>query len=245
MCLTEVWYDKGMNDEVSTFEEREYISPTLSRDEQLSFIENLRQVQAQNQQQVNDETHALGTDVTSNLGGLTGAQGLWADQYVNPQVQSMTANLTKVAQADAAKAAMQNLSNMWSNRYNQAKRAYNRRANTASPANTTQGDVSYDTDKVDILTQKAGQAPAGWAYISVAGRDRWYKTNADGTIDYSNYVETRPNTATQTQYYNPLYYPAYQGEDGKLTYAPKAPTVVKTGGGTFKVSNGKATEVNK
>lgn len=121
-----------MNDETITFEDRIYTNPEVSMAEQDQFIDKFRNIQAQNQAQINRDTYNLGTPVSSNMGGLTGAEGLWNAQYQRPQVNSAIENLRQVNIQQAVNTAMQNQQNAMANRINQAKRAYYRAQQEAS-----------------------------------------------------------------------------------------------------------------
>lgn len=182
-------------EETFEFEGTQYVNPTTSRDEQLGFIDNLRAVQNQNNEQIKQDTYNLGTQTTSNLGGLTGAEGKWQAEYQTPQINYMVDNLKSVAQQSALSTALSNLQNAWQNRYNQAQRAYNARKNSG-PANTTaSGNVEFDDGKLDTTTMQSGESKSGWAYIATPnGGDRWYKLNPDGSIDYNSYVSKDPDT---------------------------------------------------
>lgn len=125
------------------FEDRRYVNPTLSRDEQLSFIDRLREVENKDLQKIATDTHNLGTDVPSNLGGLsgigapnsigisgadTGSAGIWRNRYERPQVNALAQNLKAAAQASALNNILNNLTSQYKNRYNQAQRNYNKAA---------------------------------------------------------------------------------------------------------------------
>lgn len=126
-----------MDKETYTFEDRMYVNPTTSRDEQLQFVDNLRAIQAEDAARIARDTHNLGTDVTSNLGGLNGAEGVWARQYANPQVDSMVATLRATAQAQALTDILKNYQNQLQNRYRQAYRKYNRLKGNTGTTGTT------------------------------------------------------------------------------------------------------------
>lgn len=121
-----------MNDETITFEDRLYVNPEVSMAEQDQFIDKFRNIQAQNQAQINRDTYNLGTPVSSNLGGLTGAEGLWNTQYQRPQVNAAIENLRQVNMQQALNTAMGNQQNVMAERLNQAKRAYYRAQQEAS-----------------------------------------------------------------------------------------------------------------
>lgn len=118
-----------MNNDNSTFEfeNRTYINPDISRDEQTDFINTLRDIQAQNNAQIATETHNLGTDIDHPRGGLSGSEEYWKGRYQTPQTEAAIANMKAVAQQSALNTALSNYNNMLQNRYNQAYRDYNKR----------------------------------------------------------------------------------------------------------------------
>lgn len=181
-------------EETFEFEGTQYVNPTISRDEQLGFIDNLRAVQNQNNQQIKEDTYNLGTQTTSNLGGLTGAEGKWQAEYQTPQINYTVDNLKSVAQQSALNTALNNLQNAWQNRYNQAQRAYEARQRNNTPQ-TKEGNITFDDGQIDTTTMQSGESKSGWAYIATPnGGDRWYKLNPDGSIDYNTYVSKDPET---------------------------------------------------
>lgn len=121
-----------MDNETITLEDRLYVNPEVSRAEQDAFLDKFRNIQAQNQAQINRDTYNLGTPVSSNLGGLTGADGRWNTQYQRPQVNAAIENLRQVNLQQAVNTAMQNQQNAIGERLNQAKRAYYRAQQEAS-----------------------------------------------------------------------------------------------------------------
>lgn len=137
-------------DEVFTFEEREYVNPEVSLNEQMDFVDKYRALQNQSQAQINRDTQALGTQVPSSMGGLSGAENLWTTQYRTPQVNAAVENLKQAAQMSALNTALANQQGMWQNRYNQAERAYNRakikRDYTPSTTNGNDGNVNFGDD---------------------------------------------------------------------------------------------------
>lgn len=116
------------SNEVKEFEERLYLNPNLQVEETTSFIDNLRNTQKANNQEIAQQTQALGTNVPSNLGGLTGAGSYFTSRYQTPQTNSAVANLRSVAQAAALNQALQNEQDIWKKRYNEAYRAYQKNA---------------------------------------------------------------------------------------------------------------------
>ena len=105
-------------------EGRGYLNPQVALDESNTFIDNLRSTQQANNQQIQTDTYNLGTEIPSNLGGLTGAESYFTSRYQTPQTVSATANLRAAAQASALNQVLQNEQDMWKKRYNDAYRAY-------------------------------------------------------------------------------------------------------------------------
>lgn len=137
------------NDTIFEEESRFYVNPQTSLDEQTEFINTLRDIQAQNTAEINQNTYNLGSPVTSNIGGLTGSEGLWQAQYQTPQTQATVAGLKATMQQQALNTELQNRQNFWKNRYNQAQRRYNRAASTypKNPTNPSEGDgLGIDTN---------------------------------------------------------------------------------------------------
>ena len=115
--------------EYKEVEGRAYLNPQLSVDEGNAFIDNLRAAQAQQNQQIANDTQMLGTDVPSNLGGLVGGgNGYFTSRYQTPQTNSAVANLRTAAQASALNQILQDEQAMWKKRYQDAYRAQQRRA---------------------------------------------------------------------------------------------------------------------
>lgn len=112
-----------MDNEYYDYEDRRYINPTTSRDEQLGFVDNLRQTQANDLAKISRDTYNLGTHIPSTMGGLSGSGGLWDKQYVSPQTNAMLEGLKSTAQAQALNEAMTNYQNQLKQRYNKAYKA--------------------------------------------------------------------------------------------------------------------------
>lgn len=105
-------------------ENREYVDPNVSLGEGQQFIENLRQVQAGNNQQIKQDTYNLGTPTTANLGGLTGAEATWNARYQTPQMNQLVSNLDTNMRQTALNTAMQNVLDVYKQRANEAQRNY-------------------------------------------------------------------------------------------------------------------------
>lgn len=87
---------------------RWYVNPQVSLGEQNAFIDNLRNLQAQDNADIQQQTYALGTRVPSNLGGLTGASSYFSSRNQTPKVNSTIAGLRAASQAQALTTALEN-----------------------------------------------------------------------------------------------------------------------------------------
>lgn len=116
------------NQEYYDYEDRRYVNPVTSRDEQLTFANNLRSVADNDIAKIKSDTYNLGTHVPSNIGGLTGSTGLWNKNYVSPKVESMTQGLRAVAQSSALENAMNNYLGQKKQQYQNAYKAAAKRA---------------------------------------------------------------------------------------------------------------------
>lgn len=122
-----------LNDnEFVEIEGRAYVNPQTALDESNAFIENLRNTQQANNQQIQTDTYNLGTAVPSNLGGLTSPTGdtglsYFTSRYQTPQTNAVVENLRAVAQASALNQALENEQAIWKNRYQQAYRNYQKK----------------------------------------------------------------------------------------------------------------------
>lgn len=155
-----------MDNDYYEYEDRRYVNPTVSRDEQLGFIDNLRNTQAQDINKIVRDTHNLGTDVSSNLGGLNGATGIWNQQYVSPRTNAYMEGLKSTAQAQALNDALTNYQNQLKHRYNEAYRAAQKRngggkgdGTGGGGGNNVDGNVNYEAlgnanEKNDFWTGK-------------------------------------------------------------------------------------------
>lgn len=103
---------------------RVYANPQVGVDETNTFIDNLRSSQGQQNQEIFTDTQMLGTDVPSNLGGLTGSESYFTSRYQTPQTNNVTANLRATAQAAALNQILQDEQAYWKKKYQDAYRAY-------------------------------------------------------------------------------------------------------------------------
>lgn len=177
-------YNKIMNDkEILEFEDRAYVSPTISRDEQMEFIDNYRNVLNSNVQRINTQTHNLGTDVPSNLGGLTGADATFESRYVTPQADAAISELRAKAQETALTQALNNLKAQMNKRYKDAYRKariseYNKN-NTPEQANPLGLDTNEsDDDEIDINDLPEGYEK-GHIYPNTNSVSDYYDTSGN------------------------------------------------------------------
>jgi hypothetical protein len=103
-------------------DDRWYVNPQVSLDEQNAFINNLRALQAQDNAQIAQQTRGLGTQVPSQLGGLVGGGGYFRSRYQTPQTNQTIADLRAIAQQQALNIAMQNEIDKLKKQYNAAYR---------------------------------------------------------------------------------------------------------------------------
>lgn len=159
------------------------VSPTASRDETLSFIDQYRQLQGENTAQIGSAAHALGSDLEAQYGGLHGPSDYIKSRYQTPQTESRIAGLRTAAQLSALNQLMQNEQAKWANRYNQAYRNYQKRASDAAKAATTggSGDIvgqAYDeytgSDTLGVSSDLDRLLPEGANRITVVGANGAY-----------------------------------------------------------------------
>lgn len=129
------------------------VSPTASRDAQLAFIDQYRQLQGENTAQIGEAAHALGSDLTAQYGGLHGPSDYIRSRYQTPQTESRIAGLRTAAQLNALNQLMQNEQDKWKNRYNQAYRNYQKRNYNASKTSTTTTPSGDDGSNLTITTE--------------------------------------------------------------------------------------------
>lgn len=176
--------DPILNDnEFTEVESRYYLNPQVGLDRQNAFIQNLRDTQAQQNQQIATDTYNLGSALPSAQGGLgtnTPANlGYFTSRYQTPQTTSAVANLRATAQAAALNQALENEQEIWKKRYQDAYRAYQKRAydgankpSTTDPEDTNKGGVD-ETTTDDTSTIKysssVGSVPGYYSVIDING----------------------------------------------------------------------------
>ena len=165
-------YNKIMDilptNEYKEVEGRYYVNPQISLDESNTFIDNLRTSQGQQNQEIFSDTRMLGTDVPSNLGGLTGADSYFTSRYQVPQTNAAAANLRAAAQASALNQVLEDQQSMWKKRYNDAYRAYQKSAynKTNSPSSSLYDipegeDPDYSSTSQVVGSVEPQFSPAG------------------------------------------------------------------------------------
>ena len=119
-------------------EGRQYLNPQTGLDESNAFIENLRAIQGQQNQQIASDTYNLGTDIQSVQGGLgtntPANMGYFTSRLQTPQTNSAVANLRAAAQAQALNEVLANEQAIWKKRYQDAYRNYQKRQNARANA---------------------------------------------------------------------------------------------------------------
>ena len=136
--------------EVTEVEGRTYVNPQAALGESDTFIDNLRQTQQANTQQIAQDTYNLGTAVPSNLGGLTGGTGYWTSRYQVPQTNATVANLRAAAQAKALNDVLANEQAIWKKRYQDTYRDYQKRQYDKANAPKTQNPETTDPSEPDV-----------------------------------------------------------------------------------------------
>lgn len=126
---------------------RWYINPQVSLDEQNEFINNIRNIEAQNNSEIEQQTRGLGTQVPSQLGGLVGGGSYFRTRYQTPKTNQTIAELRTVAQASALETALKNEIAKKQKQYKDAYRA-------ASTRNANQNSTSDDTPILDSIGNK-------------------------------------------------------------------------------------------
>lgn len=137
--------------------DRRYVNPQVSLNEQNAFIDNLRNTQGQDTAQIRQDTYNLGTAVPSNLGGLAGGSGYFRSRYQTPQTNSMVADLRAAAQSQALSTLLNNEIGKAKKRYSDAYRAAKKRANNIASGG---GDPSNYLERLPVrATNEHGAGP--------------------------------------------------------------------------------------
>lgn len=134
--------EMNLSDYAYNQDDRWYIDPNVSLGEQDAFINNLRAAQAQDNAQIEAQTRALGTQVPSQLGGLTGAGSYFRSRYQTPQTNQTVADLRAAMQAQAVNDALQN-------EYKKAKKLYKDAQNAATKSGGGGGNGNTEVEQKD------------------------------------------------------------------------------------------------
>lgn len=184
--------------EFSTFEGRAYLNPTTSRDERLQFIDTLHEVQNKNNQEIISDTYALGSQLPSNMGGLSGAESEFIAKYQTPQTNQTVANLRAAAQQSALNTALSNLQNAYKKRYNDAMLAYQRRSSSSSGSSSPSGSVTIrEPDYSGLLGSSITGGGAGSTVVKPDGTVGVFGTDENGNPVGGDNV-TVPSTTGNT-----------------------------------------------
>lgn len=138
----------NLDDFSTVVDDRRYINPQVSLDEQNAFINNLRSTQQARNEEIAADTYNLGTAVPSNLGGLGGSGSYFNARYQTPQTNAVVADLRAAAQAQALNDAMNNELAQAQQRYNNAYKAAQKRANSNPTTTDPDGDDLVDFEGV-------------------------------------------------------------------------------------------------
>lgn len=183
-------------DEYYTVNDRQYLNPNVPLKESNDFIQKLRDTQTADTNRINTETHNLGTNVPSNLGGLGGAESVWKNRYQDPQTNSMISGLKSTAQAQALNTTLNNLMSQKQKEYSDLyKKKVKEAATTPTTTPTTGGNTGpnvgtpTDDGKYKSVVSDGGDGTTtismnGFAYVTdnQTGYKYTFRANEDGTI---------------------------------------------------------------
>ena len=151
---------------------RWYIRPEVALNEQNAFINNYRNIEAQNNAQIAQQTRALGTQVPSQLGGLVGGGGYFRSRYQTPQTNQVVADLRSQMQGQALQAVLQNELEKAKKKYKDAQNSALKTSNTGNTNPWSVDDRGTDdskkrntefvgTEEEDITTESFGNNVPG------------------------------------------------------------------------------------
>lgn len=126
---------------------RWYIRPEVALNEQNAFINNYRNIEAQNNAQIAQQTRALGTQVPSQLGGLVGGGGYFRSRYQTPQTNQVVADLRSLMQGQALQAVLQNELEKAKKKYKDAQNSALKLSNTSNTNPWSVDDRGTDDSK--------------------------------------------------------------------------------------------------
>lgn len=203
------------NSTISTDQGLLQVKPETSRDEQMAFIDTMRGIQSSQNQEIQDATHALGSDVTPEFGGINGTNSYWLDRYQTPQTESRIATLRTAAQNSALNTALNNYLNRLQEDYNKAARRANKRQRQRALAAANSPTNIYDPaapdvplnptdpnegDAPDVVSATTRNLPSGKTYTTTKANGYTTQTDSKGNIYYTD----NPNytKASNGKYYN-------------------------------------------
>ena len=154
---------------------RWYIRPEVALNEQNAFINNYRNIEAQNNAQIAQQTRALGTQVPSQLGGLVGGGGYFRSRYQTPQTNQVVADLRSQMQGQALQAILQNELEKAKKKYKDAQNSALKTSNTGNTNPWSVDDRGTDdskkrntefvgTEEEDITTESFGNNVPGGVF---------------------------------------------------------------------------------
>lgn len=200
------------DNEYQEIEGRAYINPQVSLDESNAFIDNLRSVQGQQNQEIFSDTQMLGTDVPSVMGGLTGGNSYFTSRYQTPQTNSAVANLRAAAQAQALNDVLANEQAIWKKRYQDAYRDYQRKAYNRSRSGGGSGGGGAGGNNNDNTSMWDGEADTEESPT----RESYAIPGTDLSETDTHYVYTDQNTGEKV-YVSKDYMKKIYDDDGNIT----------------------------
>lgn len=168
-------------------DDRWYVNPQVSLDEQNNFINTLRQVESRNNDQIVSQTRGLGTQIPSQLGGLGGGSSYFRSRYQTPQTNHAIADLRASAQAQAFNTMLNNEIEKAKKQYQDAYRAANVRS---SNKGTTAADDAglFETQTKDYISSTPttedefeiiDDEQKNNEFVMVDGVQRWRDNNGE------------------------------------------------------------------
>lgn len=116
---------------------------------QQEFIDNYRTAQSEKTNQIGEQAHALGSDLTAQYGGLHGPSEYWLSRYQTPQTESRLATLRSANQLQALNQLMQNDLAREQEKYSQAYRNYQKKARGYGSGGGSGGNTGTTTTTND------------------------------------------------------------------------------------------------
>lgn len=188
-----------MMDGIYENDSRSYVDPNKGIEETNAFIDNLRNIQQQNNDQITADTKALGSDLPVGQGGLVGAGGIWRNRFQNPQVANMISGLRASAQATALSQQLQNEMAQAQQRYKNAYRDAYKRAKAA--ANNNNNNNTPDTPQGNVDTKV--YTPANDAILRSMWQEKYNEAMEQAKKD-ATHPNTTDSPVAQALNYDPI-----------------------------------------